>query len=232
MKKTSIRSLIAAAIAFVMVLSFAPAAVFAHDGEDTNDDSTSQAEDTQDQSGSDSTSAQNEVENESSTEATQTSSQTLHLKLQDLMHERQGIRNARLETAKLKVCEARQAKVTSIMNRSITRAERQLALFTKISDRVKAFYVNKGYSLDTYAQLVTAVDAAKAVATTDLQTLKGLDGFDCNSDDPKGDVAGFKLALDTVRGDLKDYRTAVKNLIVGVKSVVGTDAKKEGEGEQ
>lgn len=139
-------------------------------------------------------------------------------KLQELKAERQEQRQNRLAANKLRVCENRKTRITAIMNRAIIRAERQLKLFDTIAERVKAFYVEKGYTLENYDELVAAVDSAKADAEANLETLKGLEAFDCNSEDPKGQLEAFKLALASIREDLKDYRTSVKNLIVGVKS--------------
>ncbi len=118
------------------------------------------------------------------------------------------------------------------MTRSITRAERQLKLFGTIADRVKAFYVDKGYSVDNYDELVAAVETAKADAQANLETLKGLGSFECDAEDPKGDIEAFKLALKSISQDLKDYRTSVKNLIVGVKSAQSSSTGSEDGGEE
>lgn len=153
----------------------------------------------------------------------------LKQEIQELRQQRQQERQQRLEENKLRVCEQRKSKIQAIMNRSVTRAERQLGLFTKISDRVKAFYEDKGYNVANYDDLVAAVEAAKANAEANLETLKDLDSFDCDSEDPKGNVEAFKLAIHSINQDLKDYRTSVKNLIVGVKSAQSTAAKDETE---
>jgi hypothetical protein len=209
MNKQLWRSAIVAS-AFVLVLGVLPVAVYAEDGQ--SGDST-----TTNQSGPESDSDSN---SSSGSDDQQTSGghDKLKTELQDLKKERSGEGEHRLAANKLKACAQRKTKIQATMNRSITRAERQLALFTTISERVKTFYADKGYKLDNYAALVAAVDTAKANAQANLDTLKSLDSFDCNAADPKGDVQGFKLALQSVNQNLKDYRTAVKNLIVGVKS--------------
>jgi len=198
MPKTLFRSSLLGA-AVVLIISLAPAAVFAHDGEHDGEDTSTH--------------------------------ETMHTLRDTVVSERddrQQNRQNKLTEAKQKVCEVREKNITRIMNRSVARAEAQLGVFTKISDRVQAFYVKKGKTLSNYDELVAATNSAKAQAEADIASLKTLDEFDCSSDDPKGDASAFKEALETVRSDLKAYRTAVKNLIVGVKSVQST-AKEEGE---
>lgn len=125
----------------------------------------------------------------------------------------------RLDAAKLNVCEKKTKHVAQVMTRITERATAQLAVFTKISDRTQAFYTAKGHTVAGYDALVAAAAAAKLKAQTDITALSAADAFACNSADPKGSVADFKLKVKLVVADLKAYRTAVKNLIVAVKSV-------------
>jgi hypothetical protein len=148
--------------------------------------------------------------------------EALRQQLQGLRQQRQEQARQRLDENKLRVCEQRQTRIASIINRAIIRSERQLQLFDTIAERVKDFYVDKGYSLDGYDDLVAAADEAKADAQANLASLKDVKQFECDTDDPKGDVEAFKLALRSVNRDLRDCRTAVKDLIVGVKSASGT----------
>lgn len=201
--------ILAAGTALVFVLSFAPGAVFADDGENSGSESNIASE------------SENEPEDQND------DSSSLQDRIQELKQKRQENKQQRLAANKLRACQNRQARIAAIMSRSITRAEKQLELFTTIAERVKAFYVQKGRTVANYNDLVAAADAAKAKAQTNLDTLKALDGFDCSSEDPKGDIEAFKLALHSINSDLKDYRTAVKNLIVGVKSAQSTAAKEE-----
>jgi len=146
---------------------------------------------------------------------------TLKDELLELRHQRQEDRQHRLEANKLRVCELRKVKVQAIMTRSITRAERQLALFSTIAERVEAFYQDKGRTISNYDELVAAVNAAKADAEANLETLKNLEPFDCSAEDPKGNIEAFKLAIKSIKQDLKDFRSSVNDLIVGVKSAQG-----------
>ncbi|MNH45908.1 hypothetical protein D3C85_1401250 [compost metagenome] len=52
--------------------------------------------------------------------------------------------------------------------------------------------------------------------------------FKCDGEDPKGAAMGFKGHHGHVVAALKEYKTSIKNLIVGVKSAQGTMSS-EGE---
>ena len=125
---------------------------------------------------------------------------------------------SRLTDAKLKACHKREIAVGNIMKRIDDRAVKQSAVFDKIAVRTEAFYIAKGKTVAGYDALVAKVDAAKAKVATDSAALKTESNFSCDGTDPKGMVASFKSALKTEISDLKAYRTAVKNLIVAVKS--------------
>jgi hypothetical protein len=128
----------------------------------------------------------------------------------------QLVGQTRLADAKLKACQKREATITKIISRINTRAENQVGVFDKIAARTEAFYTSKGKTLSNYDALVAAVASAKAQTQTDLAAMKTADGFKCDGSDPKGMAASFKSSLKAETSDLKAYRTAVKNLIVGV----------------
>lgn len=138
-----------------------------------------------------------------------------------------------LADAKLKACQNRQKAINNIMTRIVTRGNNQITVFDTIATRTEAFYQKQGKTLANYNDLVTAVTTAKTKAETDLAAMKTTDTLDCTSSNPKGIVSAFQDSLKLEIADLKAYRTAVKNLIVGVKSVQGTtsstDSKQGGQ---
>lgn len=137
--------------------------------------------------------------------------------------ERREAGQARLEAAKLKACQNREKAITNIMARISDRGTRQLDVFTKISDRVQAFYTEKGHTLSNYDALVAEVGAKKTVAQATVETVKnGSTEFKCDGDNPRAVADSFKENLKAMNAALKEYKTAVKNLIVGVKSVQST----------
>ncbi len=133
----------------------------------------------------------------------------------------QATGQAHLAAAQLKACQNRQNAISNIMTNITTRSQNQLTLFTTIATRVETFYTTGGKTLSSYDQLVAAVNAAKTQATTDLSTMRTNSVFSCSSSDPKGTVNSFQQYLKTEITDLQNYRTSVKNLIVGVASVNG-----------
>lgn len=135
------------------------------------------------------------------------------------------------DAAKVKACEKRAEKITNIMDRVVDRSEKHVALFNTIATRTQEFYVNKGYELDNYDELVENVDAARADALDHLEVLRAENNFSCETDDPKVFVAAYKDALKTQIDSLKEYRTAVKDLIVGVKSSKSNGDKEKTENE-
>jgi len=128
--------------------------------------------------------------------------------------------SSRLMAAQLQACQNRESAIKTIMTRIETRAQNQVTLFSTIATRVENFYTTKGNTLSTYDQLVAAVNTAKTQAQTDFATLQS-SSFSCTADSPKGIVSTFQSYLKTEITDLQQYRTAVKNLIVGVASVNG-----------
>lgn len=129
----------------------------------------------------------------------------------------------RLDDARKRACEKRKDNITGIMERSIKRAEEHAALFDSIANRTKAFYEKKGNVLANYDELVAAVNTAEAKVDSDIAAIKIIEPFDCAGHDVKGVIDDFKTARKTLTSDLKEYRTAVKNLIVGVKSAQGQE---------
>lgn len=129
----------------------------------------------------------------------------------------------RLTEAKLKVCKNREKTITNIMARIADRGEKQIDLFGKIADRTEAFYTDKGKTLSTYDALVADVAAKKADAQAAINATKATSvEFKCDGTDPKGVASSFKDQMKAQDTALKAYKTSVKNLIVGVKSIQGT----------
>lgn len=137
-------------------------------------------------------------------------------------------RLAKLETAKLKICQEREKEINITLSRMSDRGTKRIDTFDKIAVRVEEFYVSKGKSLDNYTELVKTVNSKKIIVMNAVDKLKTVGiTFSCTSNDPKATVTEYKTANQTLNSALKDYRTAIKNLIVGVKSVQGTTSSSE-----
>lgn len=129
---------------------------------------------------------------------------------------------------KLKVCQKREKVVTSKLSRIAKRGQKQLDLFTTIAGRTETFYTEKGKTLSNYDVLVKDVNDKKATAQVAVDAVKATTvTFKCDGTDPKGAASSFKEALKNEITALKAYKTSVKNLIVGVKSVNGKTTSEE-----
>jgi TolA-binding protein len=147
-------------------------------------------------------------------------------KLQQSRQDRVEDRKQRLGDTKEKVCEARKEQITRKMTRISSRGERHLKVFTTITDRVKAFYENKGKTLANYDALVADVATKKTAAEAAVRATAAYENtFDCSGDDPKGALKSFRTTVATQREAMKKFRTAIKNLIVGVKSVQAEEVR-------
>lgn len=131
----------------------------------------------------------------------------------------------RLDEARKKICEKRSANITRLMNHAASQGEKHLATFTKIADRVKTFYTSKELNVANYADLVAAVDAKKTAAEAAIAKVKEGISFSCSDENPVGRVDQFKEKTKAMHQALKEYRTAIKNLLVAVKTAAG--AKEE-----
>ncbi len=146
--------------------------------------------------------------------------------------ERQEAMQTKLTDQKLKVCQKREKNITKIMTRRAEHGARQVAVFTKISDRTQAFYTTKDKVLSNYQTLVDDVTAKKIAAEAAIVSTKAtIPDFKCDGTEPKGAAASFKASVDAQKAAIKQYKTAVKNLIVGVKSIQGTTSSSS-EGSQ
>ncbi len=194
MRKRLFLALVSGAV--VLSLAGTPAVALAHNGVDDSHDGDTTQTTTSTNSGTDSTRDKTE---------------------------RATTAKNRLNAAKLKVCQQREKRISTIITNSTKRTQNQLEVFTKIAVRVETFYQTKGKTVANYDELVAKVNTAQAKAEADLATLKTITTLDCEGDDPKGEVDTFRATLKQLQQDLKDYRTAVKDLIVGVRSAQGDD---------
>lgn len=136
---------------------------------------------------------------------------------------------AHLADAQLKACQNRENAINNIMARIVDRGTKQINVFDTIAVRVEDFYAKQGKTVSNYGALVTAADAAKTKAQADLAAVKTDATFSCVSPDPKATITAFQSTLRLEIADLKAYKTAVRNLIVAVKSVDGASASQSPE---
>lgn len=135
---------------------------------------------------------------------------------------------AKLDAAKLKVCENREAKIEKTMTNLQKRGENQIAVFDKIYERLKKFYTDKGYNISNYSTLMANVEAKKLAAETTIKEVAAMDkDIKCSDDNPKSVAETFRTKMKELISKLKEYRTSIKDMIVAIKSAQSTTTKTE-----
>lgn len=123
---------------------------------------------------------------------------------------------AKLADKRLEVCNKRADRINQIASQSVQQSRKNLAVFAGIEQRVEDFYTTKQLSVANYDALTTAADQKKADAEAALQVASET-SFSCDQTNPAHPGEVIKSLMQTQHQALKDYRTAVKNLIVAVK---------------
>lgn len=126
-------------------------------------------------------------------------------------------RQEKLDAKRLDVCQKRQERINSIVSKSVEQSTKHLATFQKIEERVTQFYIDKSLTVTNFDELVATVDEKEAAAIASID-ISAETTFDCETTD--GSNPG-SIVRDLVRSQhqaLKEYRTAIKDLIVAVKS--------------
>jgi hypothetical protein len=89
---------------------------------------------------------------------------------------------------------------------------------------VQDYYTTSGKTVAGYDALVAAIATKRAAVLTALTAAQtDVSGFNCTVVDPKRHMITFQTHMKGVKAALNEYRTAIKNLIVAVRSVVGDE---------
>lgn len=136
----------------------------------------------------------------------------------------------RLTDTKLKSCQSREAAIKTRSEHLSQLATTMEEKFDAIAARVEEYYTTKvvpsGKTVQNYNSLVADIAAKKvAVGTSLTKAQNDIAGFSCDGSDPKAQMTAYRLDMQGVIQELKDYRTSIKDLIVAVHSVTGTTEK-------
>lgn len=123
----------------------------------------------------------------------------------------------KLEGEKLTFCQKKESTLKTHMQRAIDQGENQLNVFKTIENRTKIFYLAQGHTVSTYETASSEADDKYAIAKEIVDNLS-TQTFTCSDNNPKQILTTFHDAVTAKNQALNDYRTAVKNLIVAVKS--------------
>lgn len=134
----------------------------------------------------------------------------------------------RLQGDNLTKCQNKEGNINQSMKRINTRTQLQLNLFGTIAERVQNYYQANNLTLNNYGELTTAIETTRTQAQNTLRTMVQNGGeFACNSEDPHAYANQFRNSFNGTVDGLKAYKTAVRNLIVAVRSVATEEASNE-----
>lgn len=133
-------------------------------------------------------------------------------------------RQGKLDENRKNTCEKRVTRIIRIMENAAAQGTKNQQVFDKISERVQKFYADKGLSVANYDALVADVNAKKEAASVAIKAVQDNKTFNCDSDNPVGKIDAFNGQVRAMHQALKDYRTAIKNLIVAVKSAASKES--------
>lgn len=137
-------------------------------------------------------------------------------------------RTEKLASKKLELCEKRQERINKLFENATERNKKQLAVFQKIEDKVKAFYVSKNITAEGYDAAVANADEKEAAAVAAIEASAETQ-FDCATADAAKPGVEIKAAMQARHTALKDYRTAIKDLILVVKKHNGQNRTGSGD---
>jgi len=122
---------------------------------------------------------------------------------------------------RLKICDARKTSIQNKLSAYNNQADQKLTRFDTIFARVKAIKTEKQLQVVNYdALLVAPATQKKTVATESVAALEALTAdFNCNKTDPAATIAAIKSATSNTRTALKEYRQAIKDIVVAIAQV-------------
>lgn len=151
----------------------------------------------------------------------------LREKMEARVTEAAAKREERLSEARMKICEARAKNIENRLSMMQKRAEVIHKGHEKIYARVDEFYTGKlvpnGFTLSNYADLKAEVAANKANVATLLEAAKTSgEGFDCSSEDPKGQVEAFQEDMKDLIEANKTYKESIHTFVKAVRDLAKT----------
>lgn len=121
----------------------------------------------------------------------------------------------------LQSCQSRERNIKAIMARMSDRADKRLRLFDTVSEKVQGFYRQNGVIIDGYDALLAQLNAKRQAAVAANQQVKSQSTtFDCSIGDPKATASAFQEEVRNTNAVYKEYKTALKDLIAGVKTAL------------
>jgi Tfp pilus assembly protein FimT len=128
----------------------------------------------------------------------------------------------KLTDAKRKACESHKSRINTTMGNMDSRRQRAYDHITKVYDAVEQYITDKNITVESYDELITSITNAKTAASEAMIAQQQAPELDCAGEQPRADIADFRLKRLSSIDAMQTYRQAVKDLISATKAAVKT----------
>ena len=145
-------------------------------------------------------------------------------------------RAQKLSEARLRVCKGRSISLHNRVKNTINRGGKMHQRLESLVVAVDKFYTNRlvpqGLTLDNHDELLADIEAKEANVASLLDQAKATgEEFDCESDDPKGQLESFKGDMKAVIEAFKEYKLSVRTFVKAVKDLAAESKDNSEESE-
>lgn len=138
---------------------------------------------------------------------------------------KQSHKHGKTAEERTKACESHKQGLQTKFSRITANSQRLETKIGVFQTRAAAYQADHSVTVSGWDALVADATAAKSKADDSITAMKALTpSLDCTNSSVATEVATFKAAAVQVRSDLKDYKTAVKNLFVALQNAKGGDS--------
>ena len=143
-------------------------------------------------------------------------------------------RAEKLSEARLRVCKGRSISLHNRAKSIVERGRKIHLRLENLTEAVDKFYQNRlvpqGLTLDNHDELLADIDAKEASVSSLLSEAKATgEEFDCQSDDPKGQLMAFNADMKEVIEAFKAYKQSVRAFVKAVKDLAAENNNLESE---
>jgi len=129
-----------------------------------------------------------------------------------------------LQDAKLRACQAISASLVTRSTHLVDLVNQMEKTFTSIAQGVEQYYLTSvlptGTTLSNYNTMVADIATEQNALTSLIQAaLTDVSSFSCTGNNPAAQLTQYRTDMQAVLKGLQDYRTAIKNLIVAVRTL-------------
>lgn len=136
----------------------------------------------------------------------------------------QSFAQIRLQGAKLRACQALSSNIVARSTHLVNLVKQMEETFTAIAKRVEQYYLSiavpSGATLTNYDALVANIVTKENTVNPLLAAAQSVaSNFSCDNNNPSAQLTQYRTNMQAVVKELEDYRTAIKNLIVAVRTL-------------